>query len=146
MIFGSGQQNKTLKDAGSKPKDTSYRTANANKLSAKISKKDTTSSINIASSRDRLESDTRPKSRPSWQGYMGEKSAVLQLNDVGYASKSLQTARYNKDFINHNTGINLSNPFTNTKKRDIIDNYGFFSSKESSSFKLNSIIENNRLF
>jgi len=145
MIFGSNQQNRTLKDAGSNPKDTSYRTANANKLSAKISKKDATSSINIAASRDKLESDVKPKARPSWQGYSDQKSTVLQLNGVGYANSSLQTARYNKHFITHNSGVNLSSPFTNSIKNGIINNYGFFSSKESSSYKLNSIINNNNI-
>jgi len=144
MIFGADKQNKNLKEAAAKTKDTSPRTQTSNKYAAKIASNKNNSTaleasqaknIKFNSKKNINRSDTLKGSK---EGLMDGKSTHLQMNNSGYLSKRLQEARYNKSHQSHVSPFMKSN-FTNYHNNDIINNYSGVTQKDSSSSRLDAL-------
>lgn len=146
MIFGAKEQNDSLSKAGNTPKDTSHRKANAQKYSAKVvSDKNTKVKESNGPELKQTKSGS-DQIKGSYEGLMHSSSTVINMNNRGYDSKSLQTARYDKDFISHN---NHNFKFDNSildKNYSIMNNSNFSSKKNTSSSKINGIVKNNMMF
>jgi len=150
MILGADKQNKNLKEAAAKTKDTSPRVASSNKISARIaSDKGNKSALDAASSRGTVHQSkqnlkTSDTLKFSKEGLMDGKSANIQMNGSGYMNKRLQLARYSKNFESHQSPFMQRN-FTNIKQSGIVDNYsgvtqeGTSSNRMSAMQKLNTI-------
>lgn len=152
MIFGADTQNKNLKDAANKPKDTSNRTVTANKYAARVSSSKNTSLGSDRSSQQTVSSESRKdirgsdKIKGSYEGLDKSSSGYIIMNGTGYDNKSLQGARNFKNFASHNN-INFGQEsFTNRNSLDIINNMSGIAQANSSSDKINQINKKNRLF
>jgi len=146
MIFGANTQNKNLASAGKTPKDTSYRTQNANKVSAKVVSDKNVKSKDIDTSREKFQSNGSDKLKGSYEGLMHSASTILQPNNAGYDNKNLQKARYNKN-VNFLNNINFSNSVSRVNNNySIIDNYSKTNMIRNSSSIINSIVKNNMRF
>lgn len=152
MIFGADVQNKNLKDAASKPRDTSNRTLTSNKYAARVassknvsSGSDTSNAASTASeARSRINKSDQIKG--SWEGLDKSSSAHINMSGSGYDNKSLQTARNTKIQASHNS-VNFSkNSFTNSGSLDIINNISRSSTAGSSSEKIQKIDKRNKMF
>jgi hypothetical protein len=79
-------------------------------------------------------------------GLDNSKSTYIQMDNVGYARKSNQTARYsnNNKYINPLKANGLS--FTNNGFKGIMDNYSNSTMSGSSSDRLNKSLSINRYF
>jgi hypothetical protein len=146
MLYGAGEQNKSLSEAGKTPKDTSHRLDNAKKYSATVSSsKESTKNVS-SESNVKIQSSKQNVARGSWEGLDRGKSTHIQMNNSGYAAKSLQKARYEKGFASHkeleNKNIQLDKP----RNQGIINNYTNNSSPGSSSEIINDFSRNNMLF
>lgn len=151
MIFGADVQNKNLKDAGSKPKDTSSRTLTSNKYAAKISSSKNTSVGSDVSNAPSVSHESRSRInksdniKGSWEGLDKSSSAYISMNGSGYDNKALQTARNNRPQASHNS-VNFSQEsFTKRNSLDIINNMSGSSSSRSSSEKVSMINKRNNL-
>ena len=118
MIFGADKQNKNLKDAAAKTKDTSARTQTSNAYAARIaSDKGNKSAGNAANSKNTVYKSkknlkTSDTIKYSKEGLMDGKSTYLQMNNSGYMNQRLQQARYTKNFESHKSPFMQRN-FTN---------------------------------
>lgn len=146
MIFGSGNQNKTLSIAAGKPKDTSHRLLKANENSSKVSSSKISAKISNAETGIKVESGTSQKSKGSFEGLDNGTSSYIQPNGVGYDDPSNHKARYNKNFISHNDNRFNFSLAPVDKNYSTMDNYSSFTEKNSSSNKINNIIKNNMMF
>jgi len=151
MIFGADVQNKNLKDAGSKPKDTSHRTVTSNKYAARVSSSKNTSVGADSSGAPSTSHESRAKIaksdnlKGSWEGLDKSSSAYISMNGSGYDNKSLQTARTNRPQAGHNS-VNFSQQsFTKRNSLDIINNMSRSSLSNSSSDRVNTINKRNNL-
>lgn len=146
MIFGAKQQNESLSKAGNTPKDTSHRAHNAQKYSAKVVSDKNTSIRESDGPKLQATKGGSDTVKGSYEGLMHSSSTVINTNNRGYDSKSLKTARYNKDFISHN---NHNFKFDNSildKNYSIMNNNNFSFKKNTSSSKINGIVKNNMMF
>lgn len=147
MISSISGQNKMLRDAGSKPKDTSYRKAEANRYSARVSSDQRRQKSETRASNINMDKTPAKVIKGSYEGLMYSKTAVLQPNGSGYDKKSLQSGRYNKKFAqSSDLGIAMANALPKNKGYSIIDNYSSKSAANSSSDRLSSIVQNNMMF
>jgi hypothetical protein len=147
MLYGAGNQNKELSEAGSQPKDTSHRTDAALGFSAEVTKASKSTQDLPEDSNVKFSPSKNKPVKGSWEGYSDAKSAVIQPNNYGYTNKNIQNARYkSKNEINER--INDSVPVIGNSKgfSDIMTNYSNFTMKDSSSEKINQIIKNNNMF
>lgn len=65
----------------------------------------------------------------------------------GYDNKNIQSARYkDKSLGSINTPINGLNSLASVKKPGIINNYSSIAAKNTSSFRMNSMLELNKMF
>ncbi len=66
---------------------------------------------------------------------------------IGYDNKNVQTARYkDKSMGPFPQPINGLNSLASVKKPGIISNYSSIAAKNSSSFRMNSMLEINKMF
>jgi hypothetical protein len=151
MIFGADVQNKNLKDAGSRPKDTSHRTLTSNKYAARVSSSKNssvgadTSGAPSTSHESRARINRSDNIKGSWEGLDKSSSAYINMNGSGYDNKSIQTARNFKPQSSHNS-VNFSKEsFTKRNSLDIINNMSRSSSSKSSSQKVDMINKRNNL-
>lgn len=153
MIFGADAQNKNLKKASSKRIDTTPRTKTSNKLAARVASSKKTDNTNpvdnqrtvSAEPRSSLNNGVSDPIRGSFEGLMSAPSAVIQMNNTGYANSQIQTARYKvkKKF----QGLdNIQKKFEPFKKYDKINRYGSITAKNSSANKLNSKLTIEKMF
>lgn len=144
MIFGADKQNKNLKDAAAKTKDTSARTQTSNAYAARIaSDKGNKSASNAANSKDTVYKSkknlkTSDTIKGSKEGLMDGKSTYLQMNNSGYMNQKLQQARYTKNFETHQSPFTQRN-FTNIQQTGIINNYSGVTQDGSSSSRINAM-------
>lgn len=147
MISGANQQNKSLRNAAAQPKDTSHRLQKATSYSAKVSSTSRRERADSNASTVKMDKKAAKRIQGSYEGLMHSSSTVLQPNGVGYDKKSLQTARYNKKFAYHqSSSMNNPSSLLNNKTYSIIDNYSSVTMKDSSSDRLNSIVQTNMMF
>lgn len=146
MIFGARQQNSTLSAAGKITKDTSYRTDNAKKVSAKVVSDKNTHSKEPTKPIETIKNIGADKQKGSYEGLMHSSSTVIQPKNVGYDNKNLQKARYDKavNFLN-NTNIN-NNIGNASGGYSIMDNYSKLKMAKNSSSMINNIVKNNMRF
>lgn len=147
MILSVKDQNKSLAAAAKQPKDTSSRSHTANKYAAKIASSKSPQQNVVSDSRNKIE--TAGQSDPikgSFEGLDNSSSAHILMSGSGYDSKKNQTARYSKNINNTVKSNFTSNNFKLETKPSIINNYSFFTMKDSSSDRLNKIIKNNNMF
>lgn len=150
MIFGADKQNKNLKEAAAKTKDTSPRTKTSNAYAAKIaSSKGNKSATNAAYAKDTVyESKSRLNTsdtiKGSKEGLMDGKSAYIQMNNSGYMNQRLQQARYVKNFESHASPFMKTN-FTNIQSNGIINNYSGVAQENSASDRINAISKLNMI-
>lgn len=146
MLNGIGNQNKTLRNAASSPKDTSPRLAKSNEYSAKISGSKTNVNKDDKQSVVNFDKSNSKKMQGSFEGLMHSSSTVLQQNNVGYDNPALQKARYNKDFASINK-TNFSFKLNNTSNNySIMNNLSSSTAKDSSSHRLNAVVRANMMF
>lgn len=153
MIFGADSQNKNLKQAASKRIDTTPRARTANKMSARIATnktKDNATSVDqkstvVHQSRSTLNDGVSDPIRGSFEGLMNAPSTVIQLNDIGYDNKSIQTARYRPKLNLKNLSFENKN-FGSFKKYGKITRYNSTTAKNSSANKMNSKLLIEKLF
>ena len=147
MILGVKDQNKSLSTAGKQPKDTSHRSITANKYAAKIASSKSPGKNVVSESRQKIQTSGKSdKVKGSFEGLDNSRSAYIQMNNSGYASKAVQQARYSKDLTNKvNSNFNL-NSFKLETKSSIINNYSSSTMKDSSSDRLSAIVKNNMMF
>lgn len=152
MIFGADTQNKNLKDAANKPKDTSHRTVTSNKYAARVSSSKNTSVGSDRSSQQSVSSESRrnirgsDKIKGSYEGLDNSSSGHIIMNGTGYDNKALHGARNIKQFASHNNVNYSQESFTNRNSLDIINNMSGSTQANSSSDKINQINKKNRLF
>lgn len=147
MISSISGQNKMLRDAGSKPKDTSYRKVEADRYSARVSSDQRRQKSETRVSNVNMDKTPAKVIKGSYEGLMYSKTAVLQQNGAGYDRKSLQSARYNKKMTKTSElGVAIASALPNNKGYGIINNYSSKSALGSSSDRLNSIVQNNMMF
>jgi hypothetical protein len=148
MIRDARGQNKSLREAAGRPKDTSHRLKSASNYSAKISS-DTSRGKGFESASVPEGNKQRPPGLPrgSSAGLIKEKSAYLQPSGSGYDRKSIQKARYSKPTARYSeTSVSRSVPLLNNKNNSIMNNYTSETQKDSSSDRLNKIIKTNMMF
>lgn len=151
MIFGADKQNKNLKEAAAKTKDTSSRTRTSNAYAARIaSSKNNKSGTNAANAKETVYSsknklNTSDPIKWSKEGLMDGKSAYIQMNNSGYMNKKLQEARYIKNFESHKNPFTQRN-FTNIQQTGIINNYSGLTEDDSSSSRINAISKLNMIW
>lgn len=146
MIRDIKDQNKSLAEAGKTPKDTSYRTNNALSYSAKVVSSNRQEVAQDRSSNFEIKNTEAKKIQGSYAGLDRGKSTYLQQNGLGYDNKQLQKARYSQRVMSTiNSGPSVKN-LINDKSYSIMSNYSGFTSKDSSSDRLNSIVNNNMMF
>lgn len=146
MIGNIKDQNKALSDAGKKPVDTSYRTDDAIKYSATVATSNRQGKSENREANFQIKTDGAKKVRGSFEGLVGNRSAYLQPNGVGYDNKALQKARYSQS-VHSSTKPNIDvGSLINSKNYSIMNNYSLVSSKDSSSDRLNNIVKNNMMF
>jgi hypothetical protein len=153
MIFGSQEQNKKLKDSASKSINTTPRARTSNKLSAKIASNQTSDNTNSIKNQRTVESSPRSSLndgnpdpvRGSFEGLDNSPSTYIQPNNVGYASKEFQTARYKEKTKFNGLDINKNN-FTGLKRSGKIQRYGSSVAQNSSAHKLNSKLTVEKMF
>jgi hypothetical protein len=81
------------------------------------------------------------------QGLINSKSAVIQMDGTGYDNKEFQTARYSdKKMTSFPEPMNGINSLASVKKSGIINNYSSLAAKNTSSFRMNSMLEINKMF
>lgn len=148
MIGSISGQNKMLSDAGSRPKDTSYRKTEANRYSARVSSDQRRQKSESRASNINMDKTPAKVIKGSYEGLMYSKSTTLQQNGAGYDKKSLQSGRYNKKFAQQSDlGIAVAAAaLPSNKGYGIINNYSSKSAVGSSSDRLNSIVQNNMMF
>lgn len=146
MIGSIKDQNDTLSSAGKTPIDTSYRTNDALKYSAKISSSTRGQNTESKQANYQVKTEGAKKIKGSFEGFVSNKSAYLQPNDVGYANRRNQTARYSQrvSAVNNSKFNNIG--LINSKNYSIMSNYSSISLKDSSSDRLNSIVKLNMSF
>lgn len=154
MIFGADNQNKNLRIASNIKSNPTAKTRTANHYSAAISTRKTSENSTSARSQrttvhqsSRASNDGRPDPvRGSYEGLDTGKSAYLQMDNRGYDSKRLQSARYaSKDkMINPQKGASFL--FTNKQNKGIINNYTNQTMAGSSSDRLNKSLRINGMF
>lgn len=154
MIFGAQNQNKNLRSSSSIKVKGTVKTRTANHYSAAISTAKTSENSQSAKSqrttvhqsRSNLNDGNPDPVRGSLEGLDNSKSTYLQMDNRGYDSKSLQTARY------QNRGNSLPDikaatlSFTNMQKKSIITNYTNITMAGTSSDRMNKSLNINRLF
>jgi hypothetical protein len=146
MIFGARQQNSTLSVAGKITKDTSYRTENAKKVSAKVVSDKNTQSKEPAKPIETIKNIGADKQKGSYEGLMHSASTMIQPKNVGYDNKNLQKARYDKA-INFLNNTNINNNISNSNSGySIMDNYSKLKIVKNSSSIVNNIVKNNMRF
>lgn len=146
MIRDIKDQNKGLAEAGKTPKDTSYRTNNALAYSAKVVSTNRQEVAQDRSSNFEIKTTEAKKIQGSYAGLDRGKSTYLQQNGVGYDNRQLQKARYSERIMSTNgSNLNLKN-LINNGSYSIMNNYSGFTLKDSSSDRLNSIVNNNMMF
>lgn len=153
MIFGADSQNKNLKDAASKRIDTTPRTRTANKMSARIATsktKDNATSVDTKSTvahepRSTINDGVSDPVRGSFEGLMNAPSTVIQQNGIGYANKSIQTARY-KPKPNLNNLTPQMQKLDGFKKSGKINRYNSIAAANSSAHKMNSRLAIEKMF
>lgn len=146
MIGSIKDQNKKLSDAGKKPIDTSYRTDDALKFSAKIATSNRSEKSENRQTNFEINTSGAKKIKGSFEGLIGNRSAYLQPNGVGYDDKALQKARYAKRVISSVKPSIDAGKLINSKNYSIMNNYSLISSKDSSSDRLNNIVKTNMMF
>lgn len=150
MILGADKQNKNLREAAAKTKDTSHRTETSNKYAARIaSSKDNKRTFDAANAKGAVHQSkknlkTSDTLKWSKEGLANDKSAYVQMNGSGYANKKMQLARYSKSFETHKSPFMQSN-FTNIKQSDIVDNYSGITQEGSSSSRINAMQKLNKI-
>lgn len=147
MIDGAGRQNKTLRDAASRPKDTSHRLDKATRYSAKVSASKSTSTSEERTTSMTANPEASQKIKGSFAGFINTTSAYLQPNGVGYDNKKHQAARYRDKSVYHPG--RLADGISSLNKNDnysIMNNYSSQTMKDSSSHRLNNIVETNMMF
>ena len=145
MIGSIVAQNKSFSDAAKTPRDTSHRSEEAKKYSAKVSSQ--RPAQRVAASKEQVsQASASTGSRPkgSFEGLMHSSSTMLQFNGAGYSKKSLQAARYSKKESFKPSPV--AGSFTSDKRYSIMNNYSSMTSDGSSSDRLSAIIKNNSLF
>lgn len=146
MIFGARQQNSTLSVAGKITKDTSYRTENAKKVSAKVVSDKNTQSKEPTKPIETIKNIGADKQKGSYEGLMHSASTMIQPKNVGYDNKNLQKARYDKA-INFLNNTNINNNISNSNSGySIMDNYSKLKIVKNSSSIVNNIVKNNMRF
>lgn len=144
MILGADKQNKNLREAAAKTKDTSPRIKSSNNYAAKIaSGKGDKRSANAADAKDTAhesKKNLKTSDTVKWskEGLMNEKSTLIQMNNSGYANKKNQLARYSKSFETHKSPF-MQRDFTNTQQSGIVDNYSGFTQESSSSSRIKAM-------
>jgi|694.fasta_scaffold13956_3 hypothetical protein len=146
MLNSIGNQNKTLRNAASNPKDTSPRLAKSNEYSAKISGSKTSVNKDEKQSIVNFDKSNTKKMQGSYEGLMHSASTVLQQNKVGYDNPSLQKARYNKDFASLNKANFSFKLNNNSTSYSIMNNLSSTTAKDSSSYRLNAVVRANMMF
>jgi translation elongation factor P/translation initiation factor 5A len=153
MIFGADNQNKNLRIASTIKTSPTAKTRTANHYSASISSSKTSgnSSFNrnqqttVHQSRRSLNDGKPDPVRGSFEGLDNGKSTYIQMDNRGYDSRSLKTARYSdkNKVLNEQKGASFL--FTNKQKEGIINNYTNITMAGSSSDRLNKNIRINRM-
>jgi len=139
-------QNKKLSQAARTPKDTSHRRENADNFSAKISSSQAQGKSKLQSSRNDAREVRSDPVKGSFEGLQHSSGTLLSQNDAGYDNKSLQTARYNKEILSHNNANFVFDKLQSDSNYSIIDNYSSTHAKDTSSFRMSSIVSNNMNF
>ena len=81
------------------------------------------------------------------EGLISSKSTTIQMDGDGYDNKAVQTARYkDKSVGSFSQPINGLNSLVSVKKPGIINNYSSIAAKNTSSFRMNSMLEINKMF
>jgi len=142
--MGIKEQNKSLSDAASTPKDTSPRKEKAQKDSNEVIEAQRNKKQAVESSKESIKNASETRTRPSFEGLTYAPAAHIQMNNTGYANPQMQKARYAKKQILNNN-FNYLN-FTSGRKSSIINNYTSMTQKESSSYRINNIVQNNMMF
>jgi len=140
-----------LSDAAAKRVDTSPRTATSNKYAASVTsniKKGSGVSGSVTSaSKTSVDYQKPDPVKASFEGLDKSKSAHIQPDGTGYSSRLNQQARYtDKTIKNFNGSTNGINSLANFKRPGIITNYSSSAAKNSSTFRLNSMLDINKLF
>lgn len=154
MIFGADNQNKNLRIASNIKSNPTAKTRTANHYSAAISTSKTsefsssarTQRTTVHQSRNKLNDGKPDPVRGSMEGLDNGKSTYLQMDNRGYDSKQLQTARYkskDKTFENYKGASFL---FTNKQNQGIINNYTNTTMAGSSSDRLSKSLRINGMF
>lgn len=144
MILGADKQNKNLREAAAKTKDTSPRTETSNRYAARIASgkgnKRTVDSANAKDTAYQSRKNLKTSDTIKWskEGLMDNKSAYVQMNGSGYANKKIQLARYSKNFETHKSPF-MQKDFTNIKQSGIVDNYSGVTQEGSSSSRIKAM-------
>lgn len=150
MIFGANKQNKNLKEAASKTKDTSPRVAASNKYAAQIASskgnKNTQDAIGAknVSLNSKKNLNKSQKHRGSREGLMDGNTTRLEMNNTGYSNRKFQQARYTESFASHGSPFVKSN-FTNFNSNGRMDNYSGITQKDSSSSRIQAMSKINKM-
>jgi len=137
-------QNKSLSDAASKPKDTSPRREKAKNDSNDVVENQRNKQSAVENLQSSINNTSSMRAKPSFEGLNYAPAAYIQVNNTGYSAEKAQKASYKKK-ENLNNSFNYKN-FTSTRKSSIINNYTSMTEKESSSYRINNIIKNNMMF
>lgn len=148
MIFGAGNQNKSLRIASGLKSNPTTKTGAANYYSAAVSTSKTVSNQRATVNQSRLSPNSRRPDpmRGSLEGLDTSKPAYIQQNNRGYDSKSLHAKRYSNISKNINPQKGASFIFTNQQNNSIINNYTKSSMAGSSSQIMNNNLSMNRYF
>lgn len=139
-------QNKNLGSAAGKSRDTSSRRERGNAYSAKIASSSNNSRSAMKESRARIKSGSNDPVRGSYEGLQHSSGTVINPNGVGYDNKSIQQARYNKDYISHNDARFYKEDFSLKSNYSIMNNYSSARVPGTSSERLSKIVKNNMMF
>jgi len=148
MIFGAGNQNKSLRIASGIKSNPTAKTRTANHYSAAVSTSKTNRNqrTTVHQSRSNINDGRPDPMRGSLEGLDTSKPAYIQQNNRGYDSKSLHAKRYSNMSKNINPQKGASFIFTNQQNNSIINNYTKSSMAGSSSQIMNNNLSINRYF
>lgn len=151
MLLNIGNQNKTLSDAASRPKDTSHRTKTSNEYAARIASKKNTSSgtddsgISSVAHEKRSQIRSSDQIKGSYEGLDKSSRADIVMNNSGYLNKDFQTARNNKKYAEHTSLKTSDQQFTKSNFLDIMNNISGISRNGSSSSLVQEMNRKNNL-
>lgn len=146
MVMDAKRQNKDLRAAAAQPKDTTRRLDTSTKYSAKISSNTRDSSTRSGESNINMNKTASKKIQGSLEGLKSSASTYLQPNGRGYDNKVLQVARYKDRSLSSPAPRMNSGLLQLNKNYSIMDNYSSQTMKDSSSDRLNSIVDLNMMF